>query len=179
MAKQGFTIFLTGLPGAGKSSIAQRLAHVIQRDHGRSSTVLDGDVVREMISSGLTFSRPDRELNVRRIGYVAGEVTRHGGICICAAVAPYRSSRREVRERVSAIGGFFEVFVATPLDVCERRDSKGLYARARKGEIKALTGIDDPFEIPEHPEVTVDSSRMSLDEEVDLILLRPQRAGIL
>lgn len=176
---RGFTFFLTGLPGAGKSTISQRLVRVLDRDYGRPATVLDGDVAREMLSSGLTFSRNDRELNVRRLGYVAGEVTRHGGICVCAVIAPYRNARNEVRERVSAIGGFYEIYVATPLAVCEQRDPKGLYAKARRGEIKSFTGIDDPFEVPERPEMVIDTSKMTVDEEVERLLMLPQREGLL
>jgi sulfate adenylyltransferase len=177
--RRGFTLFLTGLSGAGKTTISERLAQAIQAEHGRPATVLDGDVVREMLSSGLTFSRADRELNIRRIGYVAGEVTRHGGICICAAIAPFRSSRAEVRARISQLGGFYEIYVATPLAVCESRDAKGLYKKARRGEIKGFTGIDDPFEAPERPEVTIDSSKMSVEEEVRKILQRPIQDGLL
>ena len=170
---------MTGLPGAGKSTIANRLRQVLETDHGRSVTVLDGDIVREMLSSGLTFSRPDRELNLRRIGYVAGEVTRHGGICICAAIAPFRSAREEARSRISQFGGFYEIHVATPLAVCETRDPKGLYRKARRGEIKNFTGIDDPFEIPEKPDIAVDASKMTVDQEVKKIIALPARDGLL
>lgn len=175
----GFTVFLTGLPGSGKSTLAQRLVKVIARDYGRPVTVLDGDVVREMISSGLSFSRADRELNIRRVGYVAGEVTRHGGICICAVIAPYRDSRQDARTRISALGQFFEVHVSTPLSVCEKRDPKGLYARARRGEIRGFTGVDDPFETPEQPDVSVDTSQLTVDECAERVLQLPQRAGLL
>jgi len=176
----GFTIFLTGLPGSGKSTIAQRLVKVIARDHGgRPVTVLDGDIVREMISSGLSFSRTDRELNIRRVGFVAGEVTRHGGICICAVIAPYRQSRLEARDRIAQLGRFYEVHVSTPLSVCEKRDPKGLYARARRGEIRGFTGVDDPFEVPESPDVSVDTSQLTVDETVEKILRLPLGAGLL
>jgi sulfate adenylyltransferase len=176
-ARGGFTIFLTGLPGAGKSTISKRLVHVLARDHGLQVTVLDGDIVREMLSSGLSFSRPDRDINVRRVGFVAGEVTRHGGICVCSVIAPYRSARAEVRSRISAIGGFYEVHVSTPLAVCEQRDPKGLYARARRGEIKSVTGVDDVYEEPETPELRIDSSLLTVDEEVEKILMLPRRDG--
>jgi len=175
----GFTIFMTGLSGAGKSTISARLAEVLEKEHQRSVTVLDGDVVREMLSSGLTFSRADRELNIRRIGYVAGEVTKHGGICICAAIAPFRTARAEVRARISQLGGFYEVYIATPLAVCESRDPKGLYKKARRGEIKGFTGIDDPFEIPEHAEISIDTSKLAIDDAVKKILALPERDGLL
>lgn len=169
-ATRGFTVFLTGLSGAGKSTLAQGLVQAIESDYGRPVTVLDGDIVREMLSSGLTFSRPDRELNIRRIGYVAAEVTKHGGICVCAAIAPYRSSRDEARSRISRYGRFYEVHVATPLAVCEARDPKGLYARARRGDLRGMTGVDDPFEAPLSPELSLDTSRTRGRDAVESIL---------
>jgi sulfate adenylyltransferase len=175
----GFTLFLTGLSGAGKSTIAAELVRQIEELHQRPVTLLDGDIVREMLSSGLTFSKGDRELNIRRIGYVAAEVTRHGGICVCAAIAPYRSSRAEARERIGRYGRFYEVFVSTPLAVCEQRDTKGLYARARRGEIKSFTGVDDPFEPPLTPEIAVDASRGNVGDEVRRILALPIKDGVL
>ncbi len=177
--RKGFTIFLIGLSASGKSTISSRLVEVVERDHARPVTLLDGDIVREMLSSGLTFSRADRELNIRRIGYVAGEVTRHGGICVCAAIAPFRSARAEARTRVERFGAFYEIHVATPLQVCEERDPKGLYRKARRGEIKGFTGIDDPFEAPEHPDLMVDASRVKVDEAVRRILALPVAAGLL
>lgn len=176
---RGFTLFLTGLSGAGKSTISEQLARAIRTEHQREVTILDGDIVREMLSSGLTFSRADRELNIRRIGYVAGEVTRHGGICVCAAIAPFRSAREEARARISQVGRFYEIHIATPLAVCEQRDPKGLYKKARRGEIKGFTGIDDPFEIPENPDVVIDTSKSSAAESVRKILALPQRDGLL
>ncbi len=170
---------MTGLPGAGKTTLAGQLKQTLETQRKRSVTVLDGDIVREMLSSGLTFSRADRELNLRRIGYVAGEVTRHGGICICAVIAPFRSAREEARQRISQYGGFYELYVATPLAVCETRDSKGLYKRARRGEIKNFTGVDDPYETPERPDIIVDSSRMTVEEEVRRILDLPLRDKLL
>jgi sulfate adenylyltransferase len=178
-ARRGFTLFMTGLSGAGKTTLANALRQTLETKHKRSVTVLDGDVVREMLSSGLTFSRVDRELNLRRIGYVAGEVTRHGGVCICAAIAPYRSARDEARSRISQFGGFYEIYVATPLNVCETRDTKGLYKKARRGEIKNFTGLDDPFEPPERADVVVDAARMTVDEEVRRILDLPARDHLL
>ena len=178
-ARRGFTLFMTGLSGAGKSTISERLAQAIQNDYQRPTTILDGDIVREMLSSGLTFSRADRELNIRRIGYVAGEVTKHGGICICAAIAPFRTARAEVRARITPLGGFYEVYVATPLAVCETRDPKGLYKKARRGEIKGFTGIDDPFEVPESPSIAIDTSKTAIDEAVRKILALPLADGLL
>jgi sulfate adenylyltransferase len=175
----GFTLFLTGLSGAGKSTIASELVRQIEQTHKRPVTLLDGDIVREMLSSGLTFSKNDRELNIRRIGYVAAEVTRHGGICVCAAIAPYRSSRAEARKRVSDYGRFYEIYVSTPLAVCEQRDTKGLYARARRGEIKSFTGVDDPFEPPQAAEISVDASRGDIGTEVKRILALPIKDGVL
>lgn len=177
--RRGFTLFMTGLSGAGKSTLAQKVSERVQAEYRRPTTILDGDIVREMLSSGLTFSRADRELNIRRIGYVAGEVTKHGGICICAAIAPFRSSRAEVRARVSQLGGFYEIYVATPLAVCESRDPKGLYKKARRGEIKGFTGVDDPFEVPESPDLSIDTSKLAPEESVRRILALPERDGLL
>lgn len=179
IAREGFTLFMTGLSGAGKSTISEGLMATIRQDFGRPVTILDGDIVREMLSSGLTFSRADRELNIRRIGYVAGEVTRHGGICICAAIAPFRSARDEARSRISQLGKFYEIHIATPLAVCEQRDPKGLYKKARRGEIKGFTGIDDPFEAPEKPELYLDTSQHSIAESVAKILSLPKADGLL
>lgn len=153
--RQGVCIWFTGLSGAGKSTTAEVLAALLL-EHGRAATVLDGDVVRTHLSKGLGFSREDRDTNVRRIGFVAAEIVRHGGAVICAAVSPYREAREDVR---AMVGGehFVEVFVNTPLAVCNARDPKGLYARARRGEIAGLTGVDDPYEPPERPEVTLDT----------------------
>lgn len=176
---RGFTLFMTGLPGAGKTTIAERLAQALEREHGRYATVLDGEVVRTMLSSGLAFTRADRELNLRRIGFVAAEVTRHGGICICAAIAPYASARTEARNRISEHGRFYEIHVATPQTVCEERDPKGWYRRVRRGEVRNFTGVDDPYEAPERPDLRIDTSRMTPDEEVRRILALPQRDGLL
>lgn len=153
--RQGVCIWFTGLSGAGKSTTADILTTFLM-EHGRQVTVLDGDVVRTHLSQGLGFSREERDINVRRIGYVAGEIVRHGGTVICAAVSPYRDTRNDVRRMVGA-GRFVEVFVDTPLEACEERDVKGMYAKARRGEIKGFTGIDDPYENPLHPEITLDT----------------------
>jgi sulfate adenylyltransferase len=153
--RQGVTIFFTGLSGAGKSTIASVLLVKLQARGVRAVTMLDGDAVRKNLSSELGFSRSDRDTNIRRIGFVASEVTRHGGIAICAAIAPYDATRKEVRAAISHHGGFVLVHVATPLEVCERRDRKGLYAKARAGLIPQFTGISDPYEPPDDAEITV------------------------
>jgi len=151
--KQGFCIWFTGLSGAGKSTIAKRLTNMLQ-EYGRNPTVLDGDVVRTHLSKGLGFSKEDRDTNILRISFVAGEIVRHTGTVVCAAISPYRQARREARKMVPE-GHFIEVFVDTPLEVCEKRDVKGLYAKARSGEIKNFTGIDDPYEEPVDAEIRV------------------------
>ncbi|MFD3688219.1 adenylyl-sulfate kinase [Nocardiopsis sp. NPDC058631] len=154
--KRGVTLLFTGLSGSGKSTIARGVCDGIRRS-GRTVTLLDGDVVRRMLSSGLTFSREDRELNIRRIGYVAAEITRHGGVAVCAPIAPYANGRAEVRAMVEEYGDFFLVHVATPLEVCEARDRKGLYAKARAGEIAEFTGISDPYEEPGDADLVLDT----------------------
>ncbi|MFZ0428760.1 MAG: bifunctional sulfate adenylyltransferase/adenylylsulfate kinase [Acidobacteriota bacterium] len=153
--KQGVCIWFTGLSGAGKSTVAEILASMLA-EHGRQVTVLDGDVVRTHLSKGLGFSAEDRDTNIRRIGWVAGSISKHGGTVICAAISPYRATRNDARNMVGP-DNFVEVFVDTPLEVCEQRDVKGMYAKARRGEIKGFTGIDDPYEAPEHPEITLDT----------------------
>ncbi len=159
--KQGLCVWFTGLSGAGKSTTAEILTLLLM-EHGRQVTVLDGDVVRTHLSKGLGFSKEDRDTNIRRIGYVASEIVRHGGVAVCAAVSPYRATRDEVRGMVGG-GNFVEVFVDTPLEVCEGRDTKGMYAKARRGEIKDFTGIDDPYEPPLNPEITLDTVRFSAE----------------
>ncbi len=153
--RKGVCVWFTGLSGAGKSTTALRLAELLER-HGREVTLLDGDVVRTHLSKGLGFSKEDRDINVRRIGFVASEIVRHGGAVLCAAVSPYRATRDEVR---AMVGGaqFVEVFVDTPLVVCEARDAKGLYAKARRGEVTGFTGLDDPYETPLHSEILLDT----------------------
>jgi len=160
--RQGVCVWFTGLSGAGKSTTAEILS-VLLLEHGRQSTMLDGDVVRTHLSKGLGFSKEDRDTNILRIGFVAAEIVRHGGVALCAAVSPYRATRAQVRAMVGA-GHFIEVFVDTPLDVCESRDAKGMYAAARRGAIKNFTGIDDPYEAPETPEVTLDTTSVSAEE---------------
>ncbi len=153
--KQGVCVWFTGLSGAGKSTTAEILTTLLL-EHGRQVTQLDGDVVRTHLSKGLGFSKEDRDINIRRIGFVAAELVRHGGVAICAAVSPYRATRNDVRNMVGN-DNYIEVFVDTPLEVCEERDVKGLYAKARRGEIKGFTGIDDPYEPPLHAEIVLDT----------------------
>jgi sulfate adenylyltransferase len=166
--KQGFCVWFTGLPSAGKSTIAQILTVMLQ-EHGRRVTLLDGDVVRTHLSKGLGFSKEDRDINIRRIGWVASEIVRHGGVAVCAAVSPYRATRNDVRNMVGA-DRFIEVFVDTPREVCEQRDAKGLYAKARRGEIRSFTGIDDPYEAPRHPEMRLDTVSRTPEQNARLIL---------
>lgn len=170
MAGRGVCLWFTGLSGSGKSTTAQALVPLLE-SRGRTVTVLDGDVVRTHLSAGLGFSREDRDTNVRRVGYVAGEVVRHGGLAVAALVSPYRATRDEVRGMVSAAGGtFVEVFVDTPLDVVERRDVKGWYARARAGEVKEFTGLDDPYEPPLQPELTLQTTRTTAKANARLVV---------
>jgi sulfate adenylyltransferase len=166
--RQGVCIWFTGLSGAGKSTTAEVLTALLM-EHGRQVSVLDGDVVRTHLSKGLGFSREDRDTNIRRIGFVAAELVRHGGLVVCAAVSPYRATRNDVRNMVGP-DHFVEVFVDTPLEVCEARDIKGMYAKARRGEIKDFTGIDDPYEPPRHAEITLDTMSHSPEENARLIL---------
>jgi len=175
--RQGFTVFLTGLSGSGKSTIAQVLLSVFLEMGERPVTLLDGDIVRRHLSSELGFSKEDRDINVRRIGFVASEITKNRGIAICAPIAPYHLSRRQIREMIEQYGGFIEVHVATPLEVCEQRDRKGIYAKARAGLIKGFTGIDDPYEVPDDPEVRVDTRDITPDEASQEVLLELQRQG--
>jgi sulfate adenylyltransferase len=166
--KQGFCVWLTGLSAAGKSTTAEILTVLLQ-ELGRRVTLLDGDVVRNELSRGLGFSKEDRDLNIRRIGFVAAEIVRHQGAVICAAVSPYRATRNDVR---NLIGGdrFVEVFVDTPIEECERRDIKGMYSKARRGEIKNLTGIDDPYEVPLHAEISLHTIGRTANENAQLII---------
>lgn len=173
--RQGVCVWFTGLSGAGKSTTAEILT-VLLLERGRQITVLDGDVVRTHLSKGLGFSKEDRDTNIRRIGFVAAEIVRHGGVALCAAVSPYRTTRDEVRHLVGA-DHFVEVFVDTPLEVCERRDSKGVYAKARRGEITGFTGIDDPYEAPESPEITLDTMVTGPDQNARRVLEYLERQG--
>lgn len=168
--KQGFCLFFTGLSGAGKSTLAKILYVQLMERNGRPVTLLDGDTVRTNLSSELGFSRRHRNLNVTRIGFVANEIVKNGGISICAPIAPYPESRRSVREMIEENGGFIEIFVNTPLSVCEQRDCKGIYAKARAGVIKGLTGVDDPYIEPESPELAVNTHELTPNEAVYRIM---------
>ncbi len=161
----GVTVFLTGLSGAGKSTVADALVAQLEAE-GRAVTVLDGDAVRTHLSSELSFSREHRDLNIRRIGWVAGEIVKHGGTVVVAAIAPYEAAREQARALVEAHGRFVLVHLSTPLEVCEQRDVKGLYARARAGEIRDFTGVSDPYEPPARAEVVIDTSVVPLPESV-------------
>lgn len=176
-AQEGFALFFTGLSGSGKSTLAQAVLARLLETGSRPATMLDGDEVRRHLSKGLGFSREDRNANITRIGYVASEVVRHGGIAICAPIAPYAEARAEARELVQSHGLFVEIHVSTPLEVCESRDRKGLYAAARAGKIKGFTGIDDPYETPSSPELRVDTSQVSVAEAADRVFewLRSQQ----
>jgi sulfate adenylyltransferase len=156
------------LSGSGKSTTAEILTSLLL-ERGRQVTLLDGDVVRTHLSKGLGFSPEDRDTNILRIGFVAGEIARHGGTVICAAISPYRATRNEARKMVGE-ERFIEVFVDTPIDVCEQRDVKGLYARARRGQITGFTGVDDPYEAPVNPEITLDTVSFSAEENAHKII---------
>jgi sulfate adenylyltransferase len=169
--KQGFTVFLTGLPGAGKSTIAKVIYARFLEMGDRPVTLLDGDIVRQNLSSQLSFSKEHRDINVRRIGFVASEITKNRGIAICAPIAPYDATRAEIRRTIETHGGFIEVHVSTPLKICEKRDRKGMYAKARAGLIKGFTGVDDPYESPESPEVIINTTDLTPDEAAQEILL--------
>jgi sulfate adenylyltransferase len=176
-SKQGFTVFLTGLSGSGKSTIAKVLMVRFMEMRDRPVTLLDGDIVRRNLSSELTFSKEHRNLNVTRIGFVAGEITKNGGIALCAPIAPYEQSRQENRELISRYGGYIEIHIATPLEVCEQRDRKGLYAKARAGLVKGVTGISDPYIPPANPEVVIDTTKMTPAEAVQEIFLYLEEQG--
>jgi len=172
--QKGFTLWFTGLPCSGKSAVADRVAEIL-RGRGRRVERLDGDIVRQNLSSELGFSRKDRFINVNRIGYVASEITKNRGIALCAPIAPYTEMRRSVRANIEQYGSFIEIYVATPLEVCEQRDRKGLYAKARKGIIPEFTGISDPYEEPENPEIrinTADMTPMQAAQDIYLYLVR-------
>ena len=174
---QGFTLLFTGLSGSGKSTIANVLLVKLLEMGGRAVTLLDGDLVRKNLSSELGFSRKHRDINIRRIGYVASEITKHGGIAICAPIAPYDNVRKQVRAMVEPLGGFMIVHVATPLEVCEQRDRKGLYAKARAGIIKEFTGISDPYEAPQGAEITIDTTELTAEEAAQQIIRYLEKEG--
>ena len=177
--RQGFTVFFTGLSGSGKSTIANALLVKLLENGGRRVTLLDGDIVRKNLSSELGFSKEHRDLNILRIGFVASEITKNGGVAICAPIAPYTATRRRVRELIEAGGGFLEVFVATPIEVCEERDRKGLYAKARAGLIKEFTGISDPYEEPENPELRIDTVGLHPDLAAHRIFVKLESMGFI
>ena len=178
-SKQGFTVFFTGLSGSGKSTIANALMVKLMEMGGRPVTLLDGDVVRKHLSSELGFSKEHRDLNIKRIGYVASEITKNGGIAICAPIAPYTATRRAVREMIEAFGAFVEVHVATSIEECERRDRKGLYKLAREGKIKEFTGISDPYEAPTKAELVVDTENVDVDHCAHQVVLKLESMGLI
>ncbi len=177
--KQGVTIFFTGLSGSGKSTIANALITKFLETGGRPVTLLDGDLVRKNLSSELGFSKEHRDINIRRIGYVASEITKNGGIAICAPIAPYEATRKAVRQMIEPFGGFLLVHVATSIEVCEQRDRKGLYAKARAGIVKEFTGISDPYEAPTDAEVVIDTAELSPEEAAQTIILHLEREGFI
>ena len=178
--EQGLVVFFTGLSGSGKSTLARALHDLLLEDGRRTVTSLDGDVVRRNLSAGLTFSRADRETNIRRIGWVAAEIARHRGVAICSPIAPFDETRRQVRAYVEDAGGaFFLVHVATPLEECERRDKKGLYAKARRGEIPEFTGISSPYEEPQDAAVRVDTTGRSIEDALGDVLAALDHAGLI
>jgi len=177
--KQGVTVFFTGLSGSGKSTIANVLITKFLEMGGRPVTLLDGDIVRKHLSSELGFSKEHRDINIRRIGFVASEITKNGGIAICAPIAPYDSVRKAVRAMVEPVGGFILVHVATPLEICESRDRKGLYAKARAGIVKEFTGISDPYEEPKDAEVVIDTTDLTPEEAAQEIILHLEREGFI
>jgi sulfate adenylyltransferase len=177
--KQGFTVFFTGLSGSGKSTIANALMVKLLEMGGRPVTLLDGDIVRKHLSSELGFSKEHRDLNIQRIGFVASEITKNGGIAICAPIAPYAAVRKEVREMIEPLGGYALIHVSTPLEVCEERDRKGLYAKARAGIIKEFTGISDPYEEPEDAELAIDTTGITPEEAAHRVILHLEKEGFI
>jgi sulfate adenylyltransferase len=175
--RQGFTVFFTGLPASGKSTVANVLRVKFLEISGRPVTLLDGDIVRKHLSSELGFSREHRDINIRRIGFVASEITKNGGIAICAPIAPYDAIRKEVRTMIQPHGGFVLVYLSTPLETCEARDPKGLYAKARAGVIQHFTGISDPYEAPSDAEVVIDTTDVTPEEAAQEIFLHLKRQG--
>ncbi len=178
-SKQGLTIFFTGLSGSGKSTVANALLVKLLEMGGRPVTLLDGDIVRKNLSSELGFSKEHRDLNILRIGFVASEITKNGGIALCAPIAPYRNVRKQNKELISSVGGYMLVHISTPIEVCEQRDRKGLYAKARAGIIKEFTGISDPYEAPENPDLRIDTTDISPEEAANMIVLHMEHMGYL
>jgi len=177
--RQGFTLFFTGLSGSGKSTIANVLRVKFLETGGRPVTLLDGDLVRKHLSSELGFSKEHRDINIKRIGYVASEITKNGGIAICAPIAPYDSVRKQVREMIQPHGGFILVHISTPIDTCEQRDRKGLYAKARAGLVQNFTGVSDPYEVPIDAEVTINTADLTPEEAAQEIILHLESEGFL
>jgi adenylylsulfate kinase len=175
MANQGFTIWFTGLSGSGKSTLSEVIEQRLQA-RGRNVEVLDGDIVRTHLSKGLGFSREDRDTNIKRIAFVCSLLTRNGVICISAAIAPYREAREWARKE---IGSFVEVYVKCPIEVCRQRDVKGLYKLVDEGKIKGFTGVDDPYEEPEHPELIVETNKEAVEESVNRIFAKLEELGYL
>ena len=169
--------FYTGLSGAGKSTIAKVLYSKFMEIGTRPVSLLDGDIVRRNLSSELNFSKEHRDINVKRIGFVAAEITKNRGIAICAPIAPYERTRKDIRKNIETHGGFFEIHVATPIGECEKRDRKGMYAKARAGLLKGFTGVDDPYETPENPELSIDTSNITPEEAAQEILLLLSEKG--
>jgi sulfate adenylyltransferase len=178
-SQQGFTVFFTGLSGSGKSTIANALLVKLLEMGGRPVTLLDGDIVRKHLSSELGFSKEHRDINIRRIGWVASEITKNGGIAICAPIAPYDTVRKDVRGMIAPLGGFVLVHIATPIEVCEERDRKGLYAKARAGIVKEFTGVSDPYEAPADAEITINTTDESPEEAAQEIILYLEREGFI
>jgi sulfate adenylyltransferase len=168
--RSGIAFLITGLPAAGKTTLGRALAAELTGRFGREVTLLDGDEVRKLLSSELGFSREHRHLNVLRHGYIAAEIARHGGIAVCSLIAPYEADREEMRRMVARSGSFVEIYLSTPLAECERRDPKGLYARARAGELLHMTGIDDPYEPPPRPEIELNGARMTVADSVAAVI---------
>ena len=178
-SKQGFTLFFTGLSGSGKSTLANGVMVKLRERGGRQVSLLDGDKVRKNLSSELTFSVEHRNLNILRIGYVASEITKNGGIAVCAPIAPFAATRNSVRRMVEEVGAYIEIHVSTPIEVCEARDRKGFYAMARAGKIKDFTGVDSPYETPENPHLRIDTSQHSMNDAVDLVIEELLKTGLL
>jgi len=177
--RQGFTLFFTGLSGSGKSTIAKGVLVKLMERGKRRVTLLDGDIVRINLSSELGFSKKHRDLNIQRIGFVASEITKNGGIAICAPIAPYTHVRKQNRNLIENAGSYIEVHVSTSLEECERRDVKGLYAKARQGVIKGFTGIDDPYEVPKNPELRIDTINITPEQAVQKVLLYLEKEGFI
>jgi sulfate adenylyltransferase len=174
---KGTVLLITGLPAAGKTTLGAALVGHFKKNFGRSVSLLDGDEVRKLLSSGLGFSREDRQLNVLRHGYVAAEVARHGGIAICTLIAPYASDRAEMRQQVTRHGNFVEIYLSTPLAECERRDPKGLYRRARAGQLQHMTGIDDPYEPPRDAELELNAAEAGVEQLVEQVTAYLRKHG--